>query len=190
MNEPGSGVILEILPGSIIDNSDAVIRYDSYWSLAYKNDSFIGNENGADALPFTCNRFDYFYHSQINQDCIFCPLPARWDDINGNCGDRYHCTRSSLWCSDIDNTNFSSYWSGDSVSGYCTVCPIDSGIIHRGNSEPICHCSCNQGYQQESNDLFICKQFGQFYCPECQNSFLTGNVFTQIICIYVIASIT
>ena len=25
MNEPGSGVILEILPGSIIDNSDAVI---------------------------------------------------------------------------------------------------------------------------------------------------------------------
>ena len=86
-----------------------------------------------------------------------------------------------LWCSDLNNANFSSYWSGDSVSGYCTVCPIDSGIIHRGNSEPICHCSCNQGYQQESNDLFICKQFGQFYCPECQNSFLTGNVFTQII---------
>jgi len=96
----------------------------------------------------------------------------------------------SLWCSDTANTNFSSYWSGDSMSGYCTVCPIDSGILHRGNSEPICHCSCNQGYQQESNDLFICKQFGQFYCPECQNSFLTGNVFTQIIFIYVMVSIT
>lgn len=81
MNEPGSGVILEILPGCMIDNSDAVIPVTP-------NDSFTGNENGADALPFTCNRFDYFYHSQINQDCIFCPLPARWDDINGNCGDR------------------------------------------------------------------------------------------------------
>ena len=84
-------------------------------------------------------------------------------------------------CDAVTGVLISSYWSGDSESGYCTVCPIDSGIIHRGNSESVCHCSCNEGYQQESNDLFICKQFGQFYCPECQNSFLTGKVFTQII---------
>ena len=49
-----------------------------------------GDENNlSDIIPFTCNKWDYYYHSPITFECIFCPNPDRWDDINGNCGDRF-----------------------------------------------------------------------------------------------------